>query len=152
LSSGALVPTISGGGTVFRLGPRELERRADGHQHRFGCEWLLEELEGAELDRLHGIVELRLPAHHDDRQGGVTLLQSSQGLDPHRARRHHEVEQHQVGTHFIKVKQRRVATRCFGNLESLGAQQRAEHAADVRFVVDNQDSRAHYVPFADVGA
>ncbi len=71
---------------VLGAGPVELEGRAYRHQHCLRRERLLQELERAELHRPHGVGELCLAAHHDDRGGTATLAEPCQRVQAIRAR------------------------------------------------------------------
>src|SRR5206468_8038759 len=61
--------------------------------------------------------------------------------------RHHQIEEHHVGRVVQQSLQRRGAAVCLDCFKAVRLQQRAHHAADIGFVVDEEDARAH----AEVG-
>src|SRR6185436_7709732 len=124
-------------------GAAQLERAAQRDEHPFGRERLLEELERAELRRADGVGEIRLAAHHHDRDLRRALADLLERGEPVGAGRHHQVEQHEVGRIFDEPRERRVAVGRLDGFVAVRLQQRADHAADVGFVVDEQDARAH---------
>ena len=67
------------------------------------------------------------------------LAERLQRGQPVRARRHHQVEEDGVGFRLVHRQERGVAVGRLGHDMPLGAQQRAEHPADVGFVVDEED-------------
>src|SRR5438445_189152 len=128
---------------VLRERAAQLERAAQRDEYAFGRERLLEELEGPELRRAHGVGEVGLAAHHDDRDLRRALAVLLEGREPVGTGRHHQIEQHDVRSVFDHARQARVAVGCFDRLEAVRLQQRADHAADVRFVVDEEDVWTH---------
>ena len=126
---------------VLRPGETQLQRGPHRDQHRLGCERLLEKLKGPELDRPHRVGQLRLPAHHDDRHGSGALPNAGQGLEPVRARRHEQVQQHHVGIHGVELQQRRASVGRLGHREPFLPQQCRQHPADVGLVVHQENLR-----------
>ena len=124
---------------ILRPRPVELERGAHGHQHRLGGERLLQELEGAELDRAHRVGELGLAAHHDDRRAPAALAQADQRLQPVGTRRHEQVEEDDVGIDLLELEQRGVAVGRLRHGEPLLAEQRGQHPPDVGLVIHQED-------------
>ena len=121
---------------VGGLGPGEFQRRRRVTSTDFGRERLFEELEGAQAGGAHGVGQLGLAAHHDDRRRHAALPERLQRLEPVRARRHHEVEEDGIGLRRVDGEHGGISVGGLGHDVPLGAQQRAEHPADVGFVVD----------------
>ena len=124
---------------VLGPGAVELQRRPHRHQHRLGRERLLQELERAQLDGAHGVGELRLAAHHDDRRAPAALAHAGERLEAVGARRHQQIEQDHVGIDLVQLEQRGVPVGRLRDGEPLLAEQRAQHPADVGLVVHEQD-------------
>src|SRR2546422_320638 len=82
-------------------------------------------------------------AHHDDGTVGGALADLLERRQPVRARRHHQIEQHNIGRVFREPHHRRVAVGRFDRFKTVRLEQRADHAADVGLVVDEQDSWTH---------
>ena len=76
---------------ILRPGPVELQCRPHRHQHRFRGERLLQELERSLLHRAHGVGELGLATHHDDRCRPAAIADPDQGLQAVRTGRHQQV-------------------------------------------------------------
>jgi hypothetical protein len=72
-----------------------LERVAQQHQDAVGVERLLEDVVGAELGRLDGRLDRRVPADHDDGRSRVVLAEQLQRLEPVHAG-HLDVEEDEV--------------------------------------------------------
>jgi hypothetical protein len=101
-------------------------------------EGLLDVIEGALVDGLHGRLERRLRRHEDHR--GVRILLSSRGEDLHTAHvRHADVSEDDVGLKLGELLQARPAAACGVGVESRVAQQDAERLQDALFVVDHED-------------
>src|SRR5204863_590351 len=127
------------------LGQRaaQRERAAQRDQHAFGRERFLEELEGAELGGADRVGEVRLAAHHDDgdvRRALADLLERRETVG---AGRHHQIEKDDVRGVFLQPLQRRGAALGLDCFKAVRLQQGAYHAADIGFVVDEEDARAH---------
>ena len=117
----------------------KVEGGLEGHEHRLGGERLFEKLEGAEPGGADGVGQLGLAAHHDDRARTPPLPERLQRGEPVGSRRHHQVEENRVGLGLIHRQDGGVPVRGLRHHVSLGAQQRPEHPADVRFVVDEEN-------------
>ncbi len=128
---------------VLGDGARQLHRRAQRGQHAFRRERLLEELERAELGGAHGVGQVGLAAHHHDGDVGSDPLELLQRREPVRPARHGEIEEHRIRPLALDRLDRRGPVGRLHGVEPLRLQQRADHPADVGFVVDQQDTRAH---------
>ena len=126
-----------------RLSPRlaQLHRRRQREQHALGAQRLLQEVERAELGRFHRVAQPRAAAHHDDRHVGERLAHARERRHPVQLAGDHQVEQERVGLRLERARQAAGAVVRVADLVALGHEQRADHPADVRLVVDDQHAR-----------
>ena len=128
-------------GRVARREPgrAQLQRGAQREQQPFRREGFLEKGEGAELRGPHRIGEAGPAAHHDHRHVGIALAEPGQRREAIHRARHHEVEERDVGSRILRRGDGAGAVRGVAHLVSLAPQQGADHPADVRLVVDDED-------------
>src|ERR687898_2615347 len=119
-----------------------LERVPQRDENAIGVEWLLEEIVGAELRRLHCGLNGPMPADHDDDGVRVCLLQPLQCLQPIDTR-HLHVHKNEVWTKSVVLGDRvdRVARRL--HLVPLVLEELAERLTNALLVVDDEDASAH---------
>ena len=137
LARNAEVLAERGGGPA---GLTQLERRGQCQQHAFWRERLLKEREGAEFGGAHRVGERGASTHHDDRHVGPTFTQLLQQREPVEIARHHQVHEGDIGLVRVREGEPGGSVGGVAHIVSLGAQQGADHASDVRFVVDDQDT------------
>ena len=126
-----------------RFAPRltQLERRRQREQHALGAQRLFEKIECAELRRFHGVAQSGATAHHHHRYVGQRFAHARQRRHPVQLSRHHEVEQQHVRLGLERARESRGSVVRVAHFVPLGAQQRADHAPNVRLVVDDQNAR-----------
>src|SRR5687768_3743089 len=149
--AGAVTHHAAGNAQILAQRPRltthapELERGAQREQHTLGSEWLLEEVERAELGGAHGVAQSSASAHHDDRHVWHLLAKPRERSHSIDLAGHHEIEEDRVRLIVDGAGRPARAVRGLADRKPLGRQQRSDHAPDVRLVVDDQDRR-HVAP------
>jgi hypothetical protein len=123
-------------------GVGRLEGVLHAHEHPLARQRLLEEVGSAELDRLHGVVNRRVPADDEHRQIArrLVLLDALEDVEPAHVRQLHVEER---GVHRrVGVREDRQALRAGlarEDVVALALEHELQRAADVLLVVDDED-------------
>ena len=128
---------------VLRLEPALPHGVADDQDRLLERERLLDEVEGAHLDRAHGRLDVAVPGDHDHRRVDAALAQPRQRRQPVHARQP-DVEHDDVvrrAQHAIEA-----GLAALDGLDgvALVAQHAAQRAAHAGLVVDDQDVGFHH--------
>src|SRR5205823_2373999 len=90
-----------------------------------------------------GVGEVGLATHHHDGNVWRAFADLFERRQPVGTGRHQQIEQHHVRAVLDDACQRLIAVWRFDRVEAVRLQQRADHAPDIRFIVDEQDAGTH---------
>ena len=127
---------------VLRLEPALTHGVADHEDGLLERERLLDEVERAELDRLHRRLDVAVAGDHHDRRIDATLAQARQRCQSVHARQPDVEHDDVVGRAHDAVEARLAALDGVDDIAFV-AEHAAQRAAHARFVVDDENSRLH---------
>ena len=138
----AVAERAAGAGLLERAAAA-LQDRADPRHHLARAERLDHIIVAAELEAEHPVDLVVARGEEQDRQivAGAQLAADVEAVHP----RHVDVEHDEVGALRRDRAERAFAVRRLGGLHPRLAEREAQHLADVRVVVDDQDAVAHRV-------
>ncbi len=116
----------------------ELQRGREREEHALRRQRLLEKGERAELRRANGVAQTGPTTHHHDGHVRHSLSKRREHAHAVELSGHHEIDEREVGLGFDRERDAARAVRRLAHLVALGGEERADHPADVRLVVDDE--------------
>ena len=115
-----------------------LERVLEGYQHALAAERLLQKIERAGADGFHGVGDGPVAGNHDGRRVFAVLAEPAHQLDAAAVGQLH-VQQVSVGAPGVGMSAEFGERAAQGNRVAFALQNHAQRAADIVFVVDDED-------------